>query len=262
MTALDWFEPGLFGLGGSLEPVWMSNYAEFVRELRTNFGPYDVVGDAESELERLHMKEGQRITKYLVDFSRLAAICQWGEPALRHQFYRGLPARIKDEIAQVGKPHLLADLRKLSQSIDARYWERHSEISRETAASKNTSPAKPAQDQKHTKSSNNASSSSQKTLEKKNDNSDHSAQCPGPRLNTSAMPASCNPELQSKLGKDSKLTAEEQQQRIDNKLCLFCGGTGHMAHNCSKHNKDLKAQSATTKAMELAPVAESSDSKI
>ena len=98
-TALDWFEPGLFGLGGSLEPVWMSNYAEFVRELRTNFGPYDVVGDAESELEHLHMKEGQRITKYLVDFSCLATICQWGEPALRHQFYCGLPACIKDEIA-------------------------------------------------------------------------------------------------------------------------------------------------------------------
>ena len=251
------------GLDGSLEPRWLSSYAEFVLELRANFGPYDPVGDAESELEHLHMKDNQRITKYLVDFSRLAAICQWGEPALRHQFYRGLPARIKDEIARVGKPHLLAELRKLSQSIDARYWERHSEISRETSASKNAPPPKPASDQKSTKhnNNNNSSSSSQRSLETKNDNSDCSAPRPGLRTNTNAMPASRNPELQGKLGKDGRLTSEERQRRFDNKLCMFCGGTGHMARDCPKRNKDLKARSATTQATEPAPVAESSDSK-
>jgi len=103
--------------------------------------------------------------------------------------------------------------------------------------------------------------SSQKSPEKKNENSDRSAPCPGPRPNTSAVPASRNPELQGKLGKDGKLTAEERQRRIDNKLCLFCGGTGHMARDCPKRNKDSKARSATTKATEPAPVAESSDSK-
>ena len=75
-TALDWFEPGLLGLDGSLEPQWLSSYSEFVLELRANFGPYDPIGDTESELECLHMKDNQRITKYLVDFSHLAAICQ------------------------------------------------------------------------------------------------------------------------------------------------------------------------------------------
>ena len=256
-TALDWFEPGLFGPGGSLEPRWLSSYADFVRELRVNFGPHDPVGDAESELERLHMKENQRITKYMVDFSRLAAQCQWGEAALRHQFYRGLPGRIKDEIARVGKPILLTELRKLAQSIDARYWERRSEISRETpTTTKNSAPSKPASEQ------NSKPSSSQKPSEKKADNSDRPASRPAAsRPNTNATPASRNPELQGKLGKDGKLTAEERQRRFDNKLCMFCGGTGHMARDCPKRNKDQKARSATIKTTEPAPVAESSDSK-
>ena len=148
------------GLDGSLEPQWLSSYVEFVLELRANFGPYDPVRDTESELKCLHMKDNQRITKYLVDFSHLAAICQWGEPALCHQFYHGLPACIKDEITCVGKLCLLADLQKLSQSIDTHYWEHHSEISQETSASKNAASSKPVLDQKNMKPNNNNSSSS------------------------------------------------------------------------------------------------------
>ena len=40
------------------------------------------------------------------------------------------------------------------------------------------------------------------------------------------------PDLTDKLGKDSKLTAQECQQRLDNELCLLCGKSGHMVHDC------------------------------
>ena len=80
-TALDWFEPGLF-LTGIMEPTWLSSWVVFVDQLRTNFGPHNPVGDAEAELERLHFKENQHITKYMVDFARLSAQCEWGEAAL------------------------------------------------------------------------------------------------------------------------------------------------------------------------------------
>jgi hypothetical protein len=36
------------------------------------------------------------------------------------------------------------------------------------------------------------------------------------------------------LGKDGKLTSEERQRRLNKKLCLFCGGPGHTAWDCSK----------------------------
>src|SRR5882724_8683153 len=41
------------------------------------------------------------------------------------------------------------------------------------------------------------------------------------------------PDLSSKLGKDRKLTPQERQHRLDNKLCLFCGASGHVAKDFS-----------------------------
>ena len=46
------------------------------------------------------------------------------------------------------------------------------------------------------------------------------------------------------LGKDGKLTEEEHQQRIKEKLCMFCGQPGHMAKDCPKST----LKSAKTKA--------------
>src|SRR6202021_3916032 len=51
--------------------------------------------------------------------------------------------------------------------------------------------------------------------------------------------ASQNPEwkktdLGEKLGQDGKLTPAERSCRFANNLCLFCGGVGHTAKDCSK----------------------------
>ena len=78
-TVLDWFEPSL--TSGNDVP-WLSDYTKFVSELCTHFGPFDPEGEAEVELENLRMHDNQRITKYLVDFNRLAARVQWGNAAL------------------------------------------------------------------------------------------------------------------------------------------------------------------------------------
>jgi hypothetical protein len=110
-TALDWFEPALLGADLIDEPIWLSDYKEFVSELKVNFGPYDPEGEAETKLENLRMRDGQRITKYFVEFNRLAVRTQWGEAALKNHLYRGLPARIKDKIARNGKPDTLGGLR-------------------------------------------------------------------------------------------------------------------------------------------------------
>src|SRR6202162_4930649 len=119
-------EPDLFH-----PPDWEDDYADFVAELKIYFGSPDVVGEAESKLENLSMKPTQRIAKYLVEFNRLSTITGWDSRALRHQFYRGLPARVKDEVSHVGKPDSLGELRMLAQSIDGRYWERDEETRRE-----------------------------------------------------------------------------------------------------------------------------------
>ena len=129
--ALGWFEldllladnsnlssdPSSDPSSGSSElcPLWMENYQEFVLELQTNFGPYDPVGDAEHQLRHLSLEDEQHISKYMVEFNRLACQLQgYGDGALQHLFYSRLLDRIKDEISCVGKPHTLPDLRVLA----------------------------------------------------------------------------------------------------------------------------------------------------
>ena len=74
-------------------------YEEFISELKMYFKAPDIIGEAESQLESLVIKPNQCITKYLVEFNLLASITGWDNHALRHQFYRGLPGHIKDEVS-------------------------------------------------------------------------------------------------------------------------------------------------------------------
>ncbi|KAG6326296.1 hypothetical protein ID866_12793, partial [Astraeus odoratus] len=116
--ALTWFEPDLLNAIPGAEPAWADDYSEFVIELTTNFSPHDPVGNAEHQLDNLSMKDGSHINKYIVEFNCLATqVRGYGEGALRHIFYNGLPDCIKDEI---------------TCGIDVHYWEHKSEIACQT----------------------------------------------------------------------------------------------------------------------------------
>ncbi|RDX41776.1 hypothetical protein OH76DRAFT_1331384, partial [Lentinus brumalis] len=134
---------------------------------------------------------------------------EWGNEALRYQFYKGLPSRLKDRIAEIGKPKDLNKLRELAQSIDARYWERKTEQIRETRTS--TSGSKSSSTPKSSTSSYPSHSS---------------------KLATPKTPAKTAKPYADKLGQDGKLTPEERQRRFAANLCLFCGGSGHTADAC------------------------------
>jgi hypothetical protein len=121
-VAQEWFEPGISRLTDE-PPEWFDNWEAFLDKLRTNFRPYDEIGDAEHELTNLHMRDNQRASDYLVHFSGLALHCSWREPALRYRFYEGLPPRIKDKLRKSKKPRTLQVLKQKVQNINARYWE-------------------------------------------------------------------------------------------------------------------------------------------
>jgi hypothetical protein len=232
--ALEWFEPDLLSDRLSPRPDWMDDYSEFMLELQTNFGPHDPSGDAEMQLEQLNMREGQRINKYVVEFQRLASqVCRWGDGALRRQFYNGLPAHIKDEISCMGKPATLSEFKTLAQTIDACYWERKGEISRETKSS-SSNPLKPSTSDRassHLSGSGNHRSGQNKSAK---------------LASTSTSSAPKAPDLNTKLGKDGKLSAKEHQKRLDKKLCLFCGGPGHTAQDCTKSTSHAAKGRAAT----------------
>ena len=73
---------------------------------------------------------------YVVEFNQIVTqVWGYGEGALQHHFYNGLPDCIKDEISCIGKPPTLSELHLLAQSIDACYWECKSEINRQAKPS-------------------------------------------------------------------------------------------------------------------------------
>ena len=119
---LDWFKPKLLLGNPQFCPLWMDNYSKFTQELRANFSPHNPVGDAKHRLDNLSMLDNHKITKYIIEFNcHTSQVRGYGEGALQHHFYNGLPEWLKDEIAHVGKPHSLHDMWVLAQQIDVRY---------------------------------------------------------------------------------------------------------------------------------------------
>jgi hypothetical protein len=215
-TALDWFEPYIDD-PDSVE-TWMFDWSDFVRQLKSNFGPMDPTGDAEMELTQLRMKDGQRITKFNVEFNRLTAICKWGDAPLCHVYYSALPPRIKDALIHFSKPTSLTELREKAQTVNARYWECRTEQSREQSAQK------PAKSDTSDKSSGNKSEgkSSANTTSGNNNAIKTSGSSAKGSGSSAAKPSDSSSSgnnsaskpstslLADKLGKDGKLTKEER----------------------------------------------------
>src|ERR1700726_3423095 len=57
-TALEWFELAI--LGESVEEDWLKDWDLFLRELKTNFGPFNPTGDVEAEIDHLRMKDSHQ----------------------------------------------------------------------------------------------------------------------------------------------------------------------------------------------------------
>ena len=105
------------------------------------------------------------------------------------------------------QPVTLLDLWKLIQAIDYHYWEQKAEITHEANP---MSKVDPKGDPKITR------------------NPKATPKGKAPENQKSS------PDLNGKLGKDSKLTPQECQRCMDNSLCLFCGKTGHIAKEYPK----------------------------
>jgi hypothetical protein len=238
--ALEYFEPAI--LDSDESPDWIDNWSAFIRTLRIQFGPIDPTADAERGLDNLKMQENQHIVKYNVEFTKFAIQTGWDEGVLRHRYYSGLAERIKDVMGQHPKPSTLDDMKLLAHGIDARYWERYREKSRSDKGKSDKSDKADKPDGK---------TDGKPPGNSKFDKGKGKGKPPKP----AATPGSSS-ALAEKLGKDGKLTPQERQRRFDNRLCMFCGGVGHTAKDCTKSSSSsakAKARASTAKEEEKEP---------
>jgi len=134
-AAFDWFQTELMhymqNFSTVAPPIWLSSSQTFLSELTRIFGPRDPIGDAISQLENLRYRDSGRAIRYTTDFNRHARRTGWNEAALYRRYYTGLPDRLKDDLARIGKNPSLVGLQEQIQILDQRYWERQNEISRD-----------------------------------------------------------------------------------------------------------------------------------
>ena len=230
--ALEYFEP--FVIDFDSYPAWMDNWSAFIITLHTQFGPIDPARDAENSIDHLKMQDNQRIVKYNIEFNRLAIHTSWDENILRHRYYTGLAEWIKDIMGHQVKPATLDAMKLLAHTIDTRHWERIREKSHsgKSKSDNKTDKGKKSDDKGKNNSSNNSGSSHKNNNNPNNLKGNKNSKNNKPNK-ASLSSASTNP-LADKLCKDRKLTQQERQHRLDNNLCLFCGGPGHTAANCNK----------------------------
>jgi len=203
---------------------WLSDWNLFVDELHRHFGLLDPVGEAANMLDNLHMKPGDKISTYNVDFMCYASQLGWRNSVLYLRYYQRLPNQIQDPIStwEQEKPTLFQDMYALAITIDYCYWKRDCEHHHARQAEKEALESHSwKQGKASTSSSAMAFQNKANTLlavsSTKNPSS-KSSPSPAPKK----QPNTPWVDLSSKLASNSKLTSDECKKHLENNLCLYC----------------------------------------
>ena len=204
-TALAWFAPLLEKKSPILE-----NFDTFINEFQASFGDTDSVRTAINKIRRL--RQGDRpASAYAADFRLLACDIPWDEAALMDLFRHGLRNDVKDLLLTFhDEPKSLTEAISRAVRCDNRLFERRSERqqmstrlrSEQTYASALASPPLAP-------------------MQVSNPNSFNG---PTPMEIDAAR-------------RRGPLSEAEKQRRRANRLCLYCGGPGHIAIHCPHRPK-------------------------
>jgi len=260
----EWFQVGVMA---NNQPPWVHDYDLFVKELRNQFGPYNEHGDAVEQLAHIKMSDSQHITDYDTRFVKISLkLRDYGEGPLHDAYYHGLTSRIKDMMAQSGKPSRLAELCAKANLIDRHYWERRREQKLEDKSHEAKKESKPPGGNSGASSLplNNNRSGSSGYQKSSNPPSTSSLSNPGSKNSDSKSKSSgkskdSQPDKPAYLDANGHLTQEERTRRMTLKLCLRCGEAGHRASDCPKNTK--KSASGRAANVEETSNADSSDSQ-
>jgi hypothetical protein len=206
------------------------------------------------------MKHGDRIATYVIKFDQLALLTQWGDSALWHQFYEGLPRWIKDDMVHHAYViNTLTRVKSVARLIDAQYWKRKGEKEREqdhdrgSSASRNSGTGhtgNPSGGQKGGRKK--GASNKNPSLAPASRSKGTGKQAGNSRAGTTGKAADASKlkrkPYADKLDSHGKLKPEERECRGKLGLCMFCGGSGHTVEDCKKCLQEAQAKAAYTES--------------
>lgn len=194
------------------------NWELFVSELNSMFGDPYLAATAERALRNLVMADSDKISKYIVEFSRWAPYTGWGSIPLGTQFHQGLPNRIKQGFRYRDRPRDLLPLQRVCAELDQYHWEvekdltggsrKYSGHSGTTSAPAPTTPAALTAPKASAPVASNKAPEARKAIQ-------------GP-----------TPDYVKKLTSDGHLSLSDRENRLANGLCLYCGIKGHSVASC------------------------------
>ena len=203
-TALAWFAPLL-----EKKSPLLQDFEGFINEFQANFGDTDSVRTAINKIRRL--RQGDRpASAYAADFRLLACDIPWDEEALMDQFRHGLRNDVKDLLLTFHEdPRSLTEAISRAVRCDNRLFERRSE---------RQLMSRPRTDQTYASVVASTPSSTTQTS----------------HMTPSSGPSPMEIDVTRRRG---PLSEAEKQRRRANRLCLYCGGPGHIAITCPHRPK-------------------------
>ena len=207
--ALDWAIAAV-----RQNPRLANHLAEFLEEFRRVFDHPTQGSDAAGRLHTL-CQETRSVADYTLEFRTLAADSGWDDAALRSAYRRGLSEELKDLLVR-DQPSSLNELATLAHRLDDRLRERRQERAQwRESSSRNPSVR----------------------LETKVPHRGPAHTNPAFLPSSAHRDSAAEGEEPMQLGR-SQLTPGIREHRFRQRLCLYCGGEGHVLRTCPTRPKD------------------------
>jgi len=228
-------------------------------ELRRHFGLSDPISEAANMLDNLHMKPGDKISTYNVDFMHYASQLGWGNSVLCHCYYQGLPNQIQDPISiqEQEKPISFQNMYALVMAINHCYWKRDCKHHHARQAEKEALESHSWKQGKAFTSGSVTVSQSKTNLSPVASSAKNSSSKLSPSSAPKKQPNTLRVDLSSKLASNGKLTSDEHKKHLENNLCLYCGAGDHKLDSCPKKQTTVSPKGRSASATADTPAAAS-----
>ena len=183
----------------------------FYTKLQLAFGDPDRKATAQRELRQLRQKN-KEFYLYLSDYQRLVPDTGFDDEAKRSILLDGLSDELKSALITVDLPPSLDDTIQVLQKIDNRFRSVQASIRKPFSYGSSRSSSAPSTPTTKTSST-----------------STFSTPAPRPAITPSADTDAMDLSTSRRRG---PITPAERSRRMNEGLCMYCGGSGHFANSC------------------------------